>query len=93
MKNMNYNAIGLELNVEDKRNDNYYNDVVYNGYLKVEVKHMVAETPIGNINLEKQVINVPLNDDEIRVLQEVFNKATKRIAKEKEITISRKGTK
>jgi hypothetical protein len=37
--------------------------------------------------------DIPLNEEETRILQDLFIKATKRIAKENEITISRKGTK
>ena len=85
---MEYKAIGLSLKVEDKRNDSYYQDIVYNATLNVEVSNAVMETPLGNIKLEKQIMNVPLNEEETRMLKDIFLKAKKRISKEKEISIS-----
>ena len=93
MKNMEYRAVGLTLKVEDKRNDDYYKDIVYNASLNVEVSNGVMETPLGNIPLEKQIMNVPLNEEETRMLKDIFLKAKKRISKEKEIVITNKSRK
>ena len=93
MKNMEYRAVGLSLKVEDKRNDSYYQDIVYNATLNVEVSNGVMETPLGNIPLEKQIMNVPLNEEETRMLKDIFLKAKKRISKEKEIVITNKSRK